>query len=189
MAGKRAQAAQARRKRRGLRLDVRARRKRGRLRFHVRARVTSCARDGADDGVASDAGRADLADIRRSRRTAIRSLTAISSSSSEDATSNARPSRAKLADQRHDLGVGADIDAARRLVENEMRGPAPAIAPARPSAGCRPRTGRPVCPRRASRSPRASIISSREPLLLAARESAAASRAWSAAQGRCSRAR
>ena len=86
--------------------------------------------------------------FRRSRSTTIRSLTATSSSSSEDATSSARPCGAKLPDQRHDLGVRADVDAARRLVENEnARSGDQRRARAPPSADCRPTVGRPACPR------------------------------------------
>ena len=107
----------------------------------------------------------------RSRSTAIRSLTATSSSSSDDATSSARPLRAQPADQRHDLGMRADVDAARRLVENEdARIGRPARARAPPSAGCRRTVGRPACRRRASRSPSALIISCGELLLLVARQ-------------------
>ena len=57
---------------------------------------------------------------------------------------NAEALRGELAQPRIDLALGADVDAARRLVEKEeprvRRGPP---WPARPSAGCR-RTGRPT---------------------------------------------
>ena len=98
--------------------------------------------------------------LLRSRSTAIRWLTATSSSSSDEATSSAKPSSAEVADQRHDFGVRADVDAARRLVEDQhARARRPASAPASPSAGCRPKVGRPACPRPAWRSPAPSIIS------------------------------
>ena len=51
--------------------------------------------------------------------------------------------RRQIADQRMDLRLGADVDAARRLVEDQnLRAWPPATAPARPSAGFRP-TARP----------------------------------------------
>ena len=62
--------------------------------------------------------------------------------------------RAKVADQVDDFRVRADVDAARRLVEDQhARARRPARAPGSLSADCRRRAGRPACPRPASRSP------------------------------------
>ena len=56
------------------------------------------------------------------------------------------PSRRELAHQRMDLRLGADIDAARRLVHDEdARLGRPAIWPAPPSADCRPTAARTIC--------------------------------------------
>ena len=60
----------------------------------------------------------------------------------------------ELVDQRVDLGLGADVDAARRLVEDQDRGSAPpATSPAPASAGCRPTAPAPARP--GSRRPHA----------------------------------
>ena len=55
------------------------------------------------------------------------------------------PAGGQLVDQRVDLGLGADVHAARRLVEDQDAAAAPrATWPARSSAGCRPTARRPA---------------------------------------------
>ena len=69
----------------------------------------------------------------------IRSAMAITSSISEDTTSTAHPDRAEPAQNGVDLGLCADVDAHRRLVEDEdTRATVPAICRSGLSAGCRP---------------------------------------------------
>ena len=127
--------------------------------------------------------------FRRSRSTAILSLTATSSSSSDDATSNARPCAQRLADQRHHIRVRADVDAARGLVENEdarigderARKHDLLLVAARQLADRLVRVGR--------RDPQRLDHLLRQLLLLVVREPPAAIRVWSEGRGRCSRAR
>ena len=57
--------------------------------------------------------------IRPSRTTSTRSQRPISSGSSEEMTTMPTPSRRELAQDAVDLGLGADVDAARRLVEED----------------------------------------------------------------------
>ena len=78
--------------------------------------------------------------IRPSCITTTRSHSPITSSSSELTVRMVMPRSASADDLPVDLGLRGDVDAARRLVENQdARRSARATSPARPSADCRPR--------------------------------------------------
>ena len=90
------------------------------------------------------APRANSATIRPSRMTRIRSLMPSTSGSSLGDHQHGQPLGRELAHQPVDLGLGADVDAAGRLVHDQQpRAWSPATCRARPSAGCRPT----ACPR------------------------------------------
>ena len=73
------------------------------------------------------------------RITRMRSQRPSSSSMSEETMRIAPPPAGEIADEAIDLDLGADIDPARRLVEQEDARPRrQSRAPAPPSAGCRP---------------------------------------------------
>ena len=62
------------------------------------------------------------------------------SGSSDEIIRTATPCDDELVEQAVDLGLGADVDTAGRLVDDQQRGRrGPATCRARPSAGCRPR--------------------------------------------------
>ena len=89
--------------------------------------------------------RCDSAAMRPPRKTRMRSAIAITSSASSPIRMMAMPCGGQMRDDAVDLRLGADVDAARRLVEDDdaaARGSA--TSPAAPSAGCR---------RKACRSP------------------------------------
>ena len=83
--------------------------------------------------------RANSATIVPSRMTRMRSLMPMISGSSLEIIRMARPCLAQAAHQAVDLGLGADVDAAGRLVHDQDPRPGrQPLARARPSAGCRP---------------------------------------------------
>ncbi len=70
----------------------------------------------------SASSRSKIAICRPSRMTRTRSLIASTSGRSDEIMMMPMPSRGELADHGVHLGLGADVDAARRLVEDEQRG-------------------------------------------------------------------
>ena len=94
---------------------------------------------------------ANSATSRPARITRMRSLMPSTSSSSDEISRTPMPARREVADDAMDLGLGADVHALRRLVENEhVWRAARASGRARPSAGCRRRAAAPAS--RATRS-------------------------------------
>ena len=93
----------------------------------------------------SASARRELArSIRPSCITSTRSAIPSTSGSSDEIISTARPWPGELGHQAVHLGLGADVDAARRLVDDQhLRARWPATWRARPSAGCRPTGSRP----------------------------------------------
>ena len=94
--------------------------------------------------VASRAGTSPTRRPARSTRMRVERLEQLGQLARDD--EHGRALARELADQRVDLRLRADVDAARRLVEDQHRRTAPrATAPARSSAGCRPRARRRAC--------------------------------------------
>ena len=95
--------------------------------------------------------------IRPSRTTSTRSQRPISSGSSDETTTMPTPLAREVAQDAVDLGLGADVDAARRLVEEDHPRARPTASwRSRPSAGCRPTATRPArrCRRASGRAGR-----------------------------------
>ena len=102
----------------------------------LRARASS-----SPSGFPASPRRAAISPVTRpSRMVTIRSLIASISGSSDEMAMTAMPASRHLEQQVVHLDLGADVDAARRLVDDQhLRAGAPASAPAPPSAGCRRR--------------------------------------------------
>ena len=82
-----------------------------------------------------------------SRMTRMRSLMPMTSGSSEEDHQDGGAGARQLAHQLVDPRLGADVDAARRLVEDQdLRAASPATWRARPSAGCRRSGSAPPAP-------------------------------------------
>ena len=95
-------------------------------------------RHGPHDGLFGQPSPSNSATVCPSRRTKTRLAASTTSSSSDEMISTPRPSRGEFANQAQDLGLGADIDAAGRLVEDQQaRDPCRASVRAALSAGCR----------------------------------------------------
>ena len=127
--------------------------------------------------------------LRRSRSTTMRCDTRTTSFISDEMNSTAMPLAREPQDLVHDLLLGRDVDAARRLVEDQQArlGREPAREHA-PSAGCRPTAGRSAFRRSAVLMPSACDEALGQRGLLGARQRCAARPAAPAAPARCSRA-
>ena len=108
-------------------------------RAHARRHLELAGR-GRDDRSSDASACANSATSRPSRMTRMRSASRSTSGSSDEIIRIATPSAASSLEQPVHLGLRADVDAARRLVDDQQRRPPRrATSRARPSAGCRPR--------------------------------------------------